>query len=136
MTSLPAGYAIRPLSRSDAAALTDAMVRNREHLAPWSPRRSEAFFTLAGQQDELAQHLRSMDAGQLASYLIVREERIAGRINVQNIIRGAFHSAALGYWVDGDELNKGLASAAVAFACDRARELGLHRLEAGTLVHN
>ncbi len=57
-------------------------------------------------------------------------------MNLNNVVRGAFWSAALGYWVDGAHQGKGLATAAVAAACDEARMLGLHRAEAGTLVHN
>lgn len=136
MTPLPTGYLIRPLSGSDGPGLTEAQQRNRAHLAPWSPRRGDSFFTPQGQEAELASHLEAIAAGRLGAYLIVHGERIVGRVNLNTIVRGAFHSASLGYWVDKDELNKGLATAGVRFACDAAEELGLHRVEAGTLVHN
>ena len=42
----------------------------------------------------------------------------------------------LGYWVDHAHTRRGLATAAVAFLEERALELGLHRLEAGTMVEN
>ncbi|WP_308159868.1 GNAT family protein [Arthrobacter sp. ISL-5] len=46
-------------------------------------------------------------------------------------------SAHLGYWVDGEVNGRGIASAAVAFALASARDsYGLHRVQAGTLVHN
>ncbi len=136
VSTFPSGYTIRPLAGSDAAALTVALRRNREHLAPWSPRRGDTFFTLEGQQAELERHLDVIEAGQLASYVIVSGDRIVGRVNLNTIVRGAFHSASLGYWVDKDEVNKGVATAAVGFVCDEAMKIGLHRVEAGTLIRN
>jgi ribosomal-protein-alanine N-acetyltransferase len=38
--------------------------------------------------------------------------------------------------VDAAHLGRGLASGAVEFACAQAWGRGLHRVEAGTLVHN
>jgi ribosomal-protein-alanine N-acetyltransferase len=42
----------------------------------------------------------------------------------------------LGYWVDKDHTGRGVAKAAVEFLEGEALELGLHRLEAGTMVEN
>lgn len=43
------GVRIRVVRLSDAERLSAAYQRNREHLAPWEPRRNEDFFTVAGQ---------------------------------------------------------------------------------------
>ena len=60
-----------------------------------------------------------------------------GRFNLAGIVRGPFQSAGLGYWVDGDYAGRGLASAAVQRIVAVARDdLGLHRIEASTLLHN
>jgi ribosomal-protein-alanine N-acetyltransferase len=61
---------------------------------------------------------------------------LVGRANIQNIIRGTMQGGTLGYWVDRDHLRRGLARASVEFLEERALELGLHRLEAGTMVEN
>ena len=45
-------------------------------------------------------------------------------------------SGVLGYFVDRGHLRRGLARAAVEFLEEQALELGLHRLEAGTMVEN
>jgi ribosomal-protein-alanine N-acetyltransferase len=45
-------------------------------------------------------------------------------------------SGSLGYWVDHAHLRRGLASALVDHACTRALEIGLHRVDASTLLHN
>jgi ribosomal-protein-alanine N-acetyltransferase len=45
-------------------------------------------------------------------------------------------SGALGYWVDVEHLRRGLAVGMVEHACEQALARGLHRVEAGTLLHN
>jgi ribosomal-protein-alanine N-acetyltransferase len=56
---------------------------------------------------------------------------------VADIVRGAFQSGHLGYWVGRAHNGRGVATAAVAEVTRRAfAELGLHRLQAATLPHN
>jgi ribosomal-protein-alanine N-acetyltransferase len=63
--------------------------------------------------------------------------QVAGRVNLNDIVRGAFQSASVGYWLSAAANGRGLATAAVR---DMIRvafgELGLHRVEAGTLLDN
>jgi ribosomal-protein-alanine N-acetyltransferase len=60
-----------------------------------------------------------------------------GRVTLTGIVRGPFLSATLGYWVAQDHNGRGLATAATADMVRRAfDDLGLHRVEAGALVHN
>ena len=134
---LPAGYAFRPLSLADAPALAAAYVRNREHLAPWDPVRPEAFFTPEGQAANIAERLALHEQGLFSNHLIIGPQGdIVGRANIQNIVRGTMQGGTLGYWVDRGHLRRGLAKASVEFLEERALELGLHRLEAGTMVEN
>ncbi|BDZ48309.1 hypothetical protein GCM10025867_05500 [Frondihabitans sucicola] len=128
---------LRPLDTGDAAALATAYRRNREHLAPWDPERSEAFFTEAGQGEEILRLLSSKRAGSASPLVLVSGSEIVGRLNLNGIVRGAFESASLGYWIDSRHTGAGVMSRAVAAAIELARDdLGLHRLEAGTLLHN
>jgi ribosomal-protein-alanine N-acetyltransferase len=56
---------------------------------------------------------------------------------LSNIVRGAFQSCNLGYWVRATHQGRGLATATVADIMRLAfDELRLHRIEAGTLLHN
>jgi ribosomal-protein-alanine N-acetyltransferase len=58
-------------------------------------------------------------------------------VSLSNIVRGAFQSANVGYWVDRARNGRGLATGALAAVVEEAfGTLGLHRLEAGTLVDN
>jgi ribosomal-protein-alanine N-acetyltransferase len=52
-------------------------------------------------------------------------------------VRGAFQSAYLGYWIGQGAQGSGIMAAAVCAATNVTKDvLGLHRLEAATLVHN
>jgi len=134
---LPDGYSFRPLSLEDAGALATAYERNREHLAPWDPERPPAFFSPEGQAANIAERLELQEQGLFSNHLIIGPEGdVVGRANIQNIVRGTMQGGTVGYWVDKDHLRRGLAKAAVDFLGEQALELGLHRLEAGTMVDN
>jgi ribosomal-protein-alanine N-acetyltransferase len=58
-------------------------------------------------------------------------------VSLSNVVRRSFQSANVGYWVAGERCGRGVATGAVSAICEFAfGELGLHRLEAGTLLHN
>jgi ribosomal-protein-alanine N-acetyltransferase len=133
---LPAGYSVRALCADDAPALAAAYTRNRGHLEQWDPAREPSFYTVAGQQEAVDRQLSLVHGGLLGAWVLVRGDDIVGRVNLNNVVRGVLCSAAVGYWVDRAHLRRGLARAAVEHACAEARQLGLHRVEAGTMVHN
>lgn len=129
--------AIRPALRADAEAVAALYAAQREHLAPWDPRREPAFYTRAGQCARLSAVERDRAAGTAYRFLILEDGELAGEVSMTNVVRRSFQSATLGYWVAGERCGRGVASAAVAAICAFAfDELELHRLEAGTLVHN
>lgn len=128
---------IRVVAEDDAAALADLLTRNREFLAPWDPVREEAYYTAAGQRDLLARSLRRLAAGAEWPGLILVDGLPVGRVNLNNVVRGAFCSTDLGYWVDERHNGRGVATAAVGAVVEVAfAELGLHGVQAGTLLHN
>ncbi|MFL4475226.1 GNAT family N-acetyltransferase [Paeniglutamicibacter sp. MACA_103] len=129
--------ATRVLQLGDVPELTELLRKNRTFLGPWDPLRDDAFFTVA-KQGEIARHaLHSHENGDMVPLVILNATGgLAGRLNISGIVRGAFQSGALGYWVSRDENGAGLASQAVAEAIDLATALNLHRLQAGTLPHN
>lgn len=128
--------ALRLLRETDAAAITDAYVRNREHLAPWEPLRSEEFFTVDDAQERLRVSIEQYHAGAVVPWVLVEDERIVGTMTLSRIFRGPFQNGSLGYWVDGELTGLGVATAAVGHVCDAARASGLHRVDASTLLHN
>ncbi|PKV86004.1 GNAT family N-acetyltransferase [Streptomyces sp. TLI_146] len=121
---------LRPASPADASALAAAYVRNRDHLRPWEPHRPESFFTEAGQKERL------LDAA-APRWLLTEGELVIGQATLSGVARGPFCSASLGYWIDGAHTGRGLATRLVEEVCRAAREeLGLHRVEAGTVLAN
>jgi ribosomal-protein-alanine N-acetyltransferase len=121
----------------DAPVLAALLRANRDFLAPWEPKRPEAYFTDDGQRQVIAEMLRQRAAGLALPHLILDDGRVVGRIVLSGIVRGPFQSASLGYWVAADANGRGVATAAVAHVCRLAfDDLRLHRIEAGTLPHN
>jgi len=128
---------IRVVDAEDAGALAAVLRRNRAFLAPWDPVRDDAYFTVDGQRTLLRQSLRRYEQGLDWPAVITVDGAPVGRVNLNNIVRGAFCSADLGYWVDSAHNGRGVATAAVATIVATAfTDLGLHRLQAGTLPHN
>ncbi|GAA0796723.1 GNAT family N-acetyltransferase [Spirilliplanes yamanashiensis] len=137
MTELPGGVTLRTLETADAPALLDALLRNREHLRPYEPERPPSHWTLDGQQRRVESLVRRRAEGSQYNAVLVRDGRVLGMVALSQIALGPFRSASLGYWVDAAETGRGLASAAVSAICTIAdTDLGLHRVEAGTLVGN
>ncbi len=128
---------LRPLALDDAAPLTELVLRNRDFMTPWDPARDDDYFTPGRQLAAVGRLLEDAAAGTTLPYVILDEEGIAGRITLNNVVRGPMLSASVGYWVDEARGGRGIATAALAAMIPIAfGEHGLHRLEAGTLVHN
>ncbi|MEV4343326.1 GNAT family N-acetyltransferase [Actinoplanes sp. NPDC049596] len=127
----------RLTEETDAAEVAALLRENRDFLEPWEPVRPPEFFTDDGQRRLIRETLRQYEAGVTLPHVIVDEGRIVGRIMLTAIARGPFESCHLGYWVAAAANGRGVASAAVGRVAGLAfGELGLHRIEAGTLVHN
>jgi [ribosomal protein S5]-alanine N-acetyltransferase len=122
----------------DAPALADLLQVNREFMAPWEPARDEEYFTADGQRGALAEALKRYQEGSAVPLVIVADSgRVAGRITLSGIARGALQSCSVGYWVSAADNGRGLATAAVREIVSVAfSELGLHRIQAETLPHN
>jgi ribosomal-protein-alanine N-acetyltransferase len=133
---------LRAPRATDIAELRGLLIRNAEHLRPWSPSpppgTNPAGFTELGRS--IARHRRDWKAGSgyvFVMQLRVPREPLVGRIALTSVTRGPFQSAQLGYWMDAGHVRRGLMSEAVdatlGFAFDR---LGLHRLQAAVMPTN
>jgi ribosomal-protein-alanine N-acetyltransferase len=132
-----ASVSVRLVVEDDAAALSRLLGESRAHLAPWEPVRPESFFTEAGQRAAIAQAVAAHRAGTTVPLVILDGGQVVGRITINDVVRGAFQSAHLGYWVAAASTGRGVATAAVAAAVALAfDDLDLHRLQADTLTHN
>ena len=124
---------IRPIQPEDAAELATLYTANRDFLAPYDPVRPDDFFTADGQRERLERQL----ADGTHPFAILDGDAIAGTINVFHIVRESLQSCTVGYWIDRARNGRGLATGAVEDVVAYAfGELGLHRVEAATLLDN
>ena len=130
--------ATRLVTVADAPAVAALYSANRDFLAPWEPVRDDDFYTEHGQQAVIERALERYAAGMCVPHVVLDSDgQIAGRINLNDVVRGAFDSCTLGYWVSESVNGRGLATAAVGEITRLAfGAFGLHRVQAATLPHN
>ena len=128
----------RLIAPDDAKTFARLLTANRDFLAPWSPLQHDRYFTEDGQREILTRDLAGYELGGMLPLAILDADgAVCGRINQNSIVRGAFQSASVGYWVSESHIGRGLATAAVADVIALGfGKYGLHRLEAATLLHN
>ncbi|MCW2901218.1 MAG: GCN5-related N-acetyltransferase [Streptosporangiaceae bacterium] len=130
--------ATRLVTLDDAPVLAELLSLNRDFLAPWEPIRGEEYFTVDGQHAVIRDALERHEQASTLPHVILGDSgRVIGRITLSGIVRGCFQSCCLGYWVSAADNGRGFATAAVREIVGVAFEdLGLHRVQAETLLHN
>lgn len=128
----------RLITLDDVPELTDLLSANRRFLAPWEPERNDEYFTVERQRELTQDVLERHERGTVLPHLIVdTSSDLVGRITLSGIVRGPFQSCSVGYWVSETHHGLGVATDAlrhiVRIAFD---ELGLHRVQAESLLHN
>ncbi|MGY1608702.1 MULTISPECIES: GNAT family N-acetyltransferase [unclassified Geodermatophilus] len=128
----------RLLALDDAPVLARIAEEDRAFLAPWEPAREEGWATEAVQREEIRFVLEQHRLGlRLPHVVLDGAGQVVGRISLSNVVRGAFLSCNVGYWIRSAANGRGHATTAVAAMLRIAfDDLGLHRVEAGTLPHN
>ncbi|MFF0557589.1 GNAT family N-acetyltransferase [Streptomyces sp. NPDC004266] len=133
MSDEPAAYlavgprvGLRPFSLADAEEFTARARESRELHRPWlfPPCTAEAYAAYAAAL--IADPAR-------AGFLVCEraDDGIAGFVNINNIVRGAFRSGALGYGAFAHAAGRGLLTEALGLVLEHAfGPLELHRLEA------
>lgn len=128
----------RRVHLDDAAILADLQRTFRAELSATEPRRAESYYTVEGQIASITADLDRYARAEAEPRVILDDSGIVvGRVNLFFIVRGPLQSCTLGYWVSPAAAGRGLATSAVAHLAAWAFDgLGLHRIEAGTLVDN
>ena len=116
---------LRRVEKRDRAEFLELMRASKELHHPWiSPPLTERAFA----------HYHSRTRRDDHEGLLVckrDDERIAGVININNVVRGSFLSASLGYYVGAPYVGQGFMRSGLMLVVDFAfTSLGLHRLEA------
>lgn len=124
------------MRRDDRAEWDTVRWRNRQWLGPWEATRPEPSERLPSFGRFVRTQHREARTGQSLPWLITERDpgtgqfELVGQLTVSSIIRGAFQSATLGYWVDSCQAGRGIAPMAVAMATDYCfQNLGLHRMQ-------
>ncbi|WP_141582698.1 GNAT family N-acetyltransferase [Actinomadura sp. WMMA1423] len=131
------GVRLRAVRMGDAEPLAALYRENRDYLRPWEPERGEAYFSVGGQRDNLRELVEAHAAGEMWPAVVLVGGEIAGRVTLNNILRGPLQSCFVGYWVARAHTGRGVATEAVRQALDVAfGDLRLHRVEAFTRVDN
>jgi len=114
---------IRPATRADAKPLLAAHAASRALLHPWV----EPFSDMPGFKSWLAQ----TESGRKYAFLAEVDGKLAGVINLNEVVRGIFQSAYLGYYGLAGAMGRGIMTSAVGLVVAEAfGPLGLHRVEA------
>jgi len=116
---------LRQVQRADEREFLTLMQRSQQLHEPWiSPPRSNTMF-----DHYMDRVTRDDHVGLVIRRL--QDERLLGAININNIVRGSFLSASLGYYIGLGYDGQGYMGEALRLATTYAvQELGLHRLEA------
>ena len=123
---LPNRVTIRPPTPADCVAFLAAMGRSRDLHRRWitpQPGTPEAF----------GNYLKRFSTDANNGFLVVHRATadLIGVINLNNVTRGAFQNAALGYYAFSPYAGQGLMQEAMQLVVRHAfRKLKLHRLEA------
>ncbi len=107
-------------------------------MAPYEPTRPDSHFTLATQSRMLEEEARAWRAGlQYVFGIFDHTDSLVGRISLANVVRGGWHNATVGYFVDEANNGRGIATEGLrlvtAFGFGPA---GLHRVQAGVMPRN
>jgi [ribosomal protein S5]-alanine N-acetyltransferase len=128
---------LRLIAPDDADVLASLLREDAAFLAPWEPEHDEDFATAEGQTQAIEKSLADHAADLGMPWAITEDGAVVGRITLFHVVRGALQSGTLGYWVTQARNGRGIATAAVGAALRIAfGDLGLHRVQADTLVQN
>lgn len=128
---------LRNLSPEYAQDMLDYYSRNEQYLRNFEPARDKSFYSYETQRNILMESYKQFIDGSSLDLGIFKNNKIVGKIKLSNVVYGVFKSGFLGYSIDKDYQGKGYMKEAVKLLSKYAfHDMGLHRLEASTLVDN
>lgn len=128
---------IRLIELDDAEALAAHLGRDAEAFARWDPERPADWYTPAEQRSRIEDVLMRHHDGEVWPGVVLAGNVVIGQVTVQNILRGSWRKAELGYWIAYPYQGQGHATRAVRLAVEMmTTELELHRAEALTQMDN
>lgn len=130
---------ITPLNVTEAHLIQAYQVRNKHHLTPWEPSRSEHYYELLTWQKILKLNQEKWRAGSDFHFCALDKnsgEMIAS-INFTAVIRGVFQACYLGFSIDQAHQGQGkmqaLCQACISYMFEQQN---LHRIMAAHMLSN
>ncbi len=127
----PSRVYIRRVTKQDEQEFTRLMQSSQSLHEPWiSPPTNSMLFKY---------YLQRINREDHEGFAICRhmDKRIVGAININNIVRGSFQSASLGYYVGAQFQGEGYMGEGLQLLVNYAfNTMGLHRLEANIQPEN
>lgn len=129
---------IRLLEKEDAKELLDFEIENRRFFEKTCLSRGNSYYDFNNFKSILSELVSEQNIGMHYMYTIRNSEnKIVGRVNLVDIVRGSFNKAEIGYRIGKEYIRRGYAEKAVKLALDDAvNKYELHRIEAGVSPEN
>src|SRR5689334_11434233 len=135
---------LRPLRTRDAGRWSELRISNESWLSRWEGRPPDSpDAAWADRHNPVAYGIalrtwrREAKAGRFLPFAVTLDGELVGQVTVMNIVRGAFQSAAIGYWVAQQAAGQGVMPTALALVVDHCfGEVGLHRVEVNIRPEN
>ena len=135
---------VRPLRTRDAGRWSELRIRDERWLSPWEGRPPDApDSSWADRHNPVAYGIalrtwrREAKAGRCLPFAVTLDGDLVGQVTVMSVVRGAFQSAAIGYWVASEVAGQGVMPTALALVVDHCfSEVGLHRVEVNIRPEN
>jgi len=125
---------LRPLTPTDFPSWSEVRIRNESWLVPWEPQRHAGSPDPVRERSAFSARCAARDrerAADLAyAFGLFVDNRLAGEINVNHVMRGALQCGTIGYWIDRGQAGRSYVAEGVSVALRFAFEnLHLHRIE-------
>jgi ribosomal-protein-alanine N-acetyltransferase len=132
---------MRPLVPSDHSDWSGVRHRNGDWLLPWEPQRAINQPDLTRDPSAFTARCTARDRDRTAdaayAFGLFVDQRFAGEVNLNNIVRGALQSGTVGYWIDRARAGQSyIAEGVVVLTRFAFEQLQLHRLEVCIVPRN
>ncbi len=130
---------LRPLEITDTQTFLELRTRNKHFYKPFEPLLPESHFTYEAQLEIITNSIRKREQDLEYGFgiFLTESEQLIGRVNLTNVVRRAWQSCTIGYFIDQTTQGKGYTTEAVKRAVDFAfQEANLHRVQAAIMPRN
>ncbi|MDA3847751.1 MAG: GNAT family protein [Vallitaleaceae bacterium] len=128
------------LKITDAEAILEFYMQNKDYLEPYEPNKLPSFYTLDYHKKAIQAELIKEEQGRCIKFLIYQRNEpnyLIGMVTLNEIVKGCFQSCFIGYKISKYHSNQGLMTEAVKAVTDYAfKQLKLHRIEANIMPRN